>query len=144
MRPLAKYASLFQPTVLFNPSVKSRVSQQEIFGPVICVYEYDNIDQAIEQANAMPYAFQAAIATQNIDTALCAFKHLAASTVMINDHTAFRVDWMPFPGCANPAMELVVFLMSSAICKLKNGRHSFCGFVILHTESDPLTVSPYF
>ncbi|OYV18747.1 MAG: aldehyde dehydrogenase, partial [Methylococcaceae bacterium NSM2-1] len=45
-----------------------------------------------------PYAFQAAIATQNIDTALYACKHLAASTVMINDHTAFRVDWMPFAG----------------------------------------------
>jgi acyl-CoA reductase-like NAD-dependent aldehyde dehydrogenase len=91
-------SSLYQPTVLFNPSVQSKVSQQEIFGPVICVYEYDNIDQAIEQANALPYAFQAAIATQNIDTALYAFKHLAASTVMINDHTAFRVDWMPFAG----------------------------------------------
>lgn len=91
-------ASLYQPTVLFNPSVKSKVSQREIFGPVICVYEYNNIDQAIEQANALPYAFQAAIATRNIDTALYVFKHLAASTVMINDHTAFRVDWMPFAG----------------------------------------------
>lgn len=91
-------ASLYQPTVLFNPSVNSKVSQQEIFGPVICVYGYNNIDQAIEQANALPYAFQAAIATRNIDTAFYAFKHLAASTVMINDHTAFRVDWMPFAG----------------------------------------------
>ncbi|MEQ1528749.1 MAG: aldehyde dehydrogenase family protein [Methylococcales bacterium] len=90
--------SLYQPTVLFNPSVQSKVSQLEIFGPVICVYEYDNIDEAIEMANSLPYAFQAAIATQNIDTALYAFKHLAASTVMINDHTAFRVDWMPFAG----------------------------------------------
>ncbi len=91
-------SSLYQPTVLFNPSVHSKVSQQEIFGPVICVYGYDNIDEAIEQANSLPYAFQAAVATQNIDTALYAFKHLAASTVMINDHTAFRVDWMPFAG----------------------------------------------
>ncbi len=91
-------ASLYQPTVLFNPPVTSKVSQLEIFGPVICIYEYNDIDHAIEQANALPYAFQAAIATQNIDTGLYAFKHLAASTVMINDHTAFRVDWMPFAG----------------------------------------------
>jgi acyl-CoA reductase-like NAD-dependent aldehyde dehydrogenase len=91
-------ASQYQPTVLFNPSPDSKVSQQELFGPVICVYEFNTLDQAIEQANALPYAFQAAIATQNIDTALYAFKHLAASTVMINDHTAFRVDWMPFAG----------------------------------------------
>jgi len=89
---------LYSPTVLLNPSEHSKVSQQEIFGPVICVYDFDAIDEAINRANALPYAFQAAIATQNIDTALYACKHLAASTVMINDHTAFRVDWMPFAG----------------------------------------------
>lgn len=90
--------ALYSPTVLLNPSEHSKVSQQEIFGPVICVYDFDAIDEAINRANALPYAFQAAIATQNIDTALYAYKHLAASTVMINDHTAFRVDWMPFAG----------------------------------------------
>jgi acyl-CoA reductase-like NAD-dependent aldehyde dehydrogenase len=91
-------SSLYQPTVLFNPSKSSKVSQLEIFGPVICVYDYEKIDEAIEQANALPYAFQAAIATQSIDTALYVYKHLEASAVLINDHTAFRVDWMPFAG----------------------------------------------
>jgi acyl-CoA reductase-like NAD-dependent aldehyde dehydrogenase len=91
-------ASLYSPTVLFNPSPTSKVSQQEIFGPVICVYAFSSLDEAIERANALPYAFQAAIATQNIDIACYAVKHLAASTVMINDHSAFRVDWMPFAG----------------------------------------------
>ena len=90
--------ALYQPTVLLNPAEHSKVSRQEIFGPVICVYAYDVIDDAIDRANALPYAFQAAVATQSIDTALYAYKHLAASAVMINDHTAFRVDWMPFAG----------------------------------------------
>ncbi|TAL45334.1 MAG: aldehyde dehydrogenase family protein, partial [Methylovulum sp.] len=90
--------ALYQPTVLLNPSEHSKVSQNEIFGPVICVYDYYEIDDAINRANALPYAFQAAVATKSIDTALYAYKHLAASTVMINDHTAFRVDWMPFAG----------------------------------------------
>ncbi len=91
-------SSLYQPTVLYNPPKTSKVSQLEIFGPVICVYDYEDLDDAIEQANALPYAFQAAIATRSLDTALYAYKHLAASAVMINDHTAFRVDWMPFAG----------------------------------------------
>lgn len=90
--------SLYQATVLMNPPEHSKVSRQEIFGPVICVYDYETLDDAIDRANALPYAFQAAVATKNIDTALYAYKHLAASTVMINDHTAFRVDWMPFAG----------------------------------------------
>ena len=36
--------------------------------------------------------------TRSIDTAMYAYKHLNASAVMVNDHTAFRVDWMPFAG----------------------------------------------
>ena len=35
---------------------------------------------------------------RDIDTAMYAYKRLAASAVMVNDHTAFRVDWMPFAG----------------------------------------------
>jgi len=90
--------SLYSPTVLFNPAETSKVSQQEIFGPVVCIYEYDEIEDAITRANALPYAFQAAVMTRSIDTAFFAFKHIQASAVMINDHTAFRVDWMPFAG----------------------------------------------
>lgn len=85
-------------TVLLNPAIDSLVSQQEIFGPVICVYAYDDVADAIEQANSLPYAFQAAVLTQNIDQALACSQRLDAATVMINDHTAFRVDWMPFAG----------------------------------------------
>lgn len=88
----------YQPTVLLNPSELSTVSTKEIFGPVICIYTYDNMDDAIKKANALPFAFQASIFTKNIDNALHAYKQLNASAVMINDHTAFRVDWMPFSG----------------------------------------------
>lgn len=85
-------------TVLYNPSPASKVSQQEIFGPVVCVYSYTDMDDAIAQANSLPYAFQAAVFTQDMATALRASKQLDASAVMVNDHTAFRVDWMPFAG----------------------------------------------
>jgi acyl-CoA reductase-like NAD-dependent aldehyde dehydrogenase len=85
-------------TVLYNPSAESKVSTQEIFGPVVCIYPYEEIDKAIDQANSLPYAFQAAVFTTNIDTATHAYTKLDASAVMINDHTAFRVDWMPFAG----------------------------------------------
>jgi len=92
------HGNCYQATVLFNPLPGSAVSCKEIFGPVICVYSYDDIDQAIKQANSLPLAFQAAVFTRNIDKALHACKHINASAVMVNDHTAFRVDWMPFAG----------------------------------------------
>ena len=88
----------YECTILLDPPADAKVSQREIFGPVICVYSYRDIDQAIERANALPYAFQAAVFTRDIDTAMHAFSQLNASAVMINDQTAFRVDWMPFAG----------------------------------------------
>ncbi len=88
----------YECTVLYNPSHESKVSTREVFGPVICVYPYDEIDEAIDRSNQLPYAFQAAVFSKDIDTVMRAYKRLDASAVMINDHTAFRVDWMPFAG----------------------------------------------
>ncbi len=88
----------YAPTVLFSPSSEARVSCREIFGPVVSVYLYSDMDEAIGQANSLPYAFQAAVFTRDIDRAIYAYRHLDASAVMVNQHTAFRVDWMPFAG----------------------------------------------
>ena len=90
--------SCYACTVLFNPPDTAKVSNQEIFGPVICVYPYKEIDEAIERANALPFSFQAAVFTKNIDLSMRVFSRINASAVMVNDHTAFRVDWMPFAG----------------------------------------------
>jgi acyl-CoA reductase-like NAD-dependent aldehyde dehydrogenase len=88
----------YAPTILLNPASTSKVSTHEVFGPVICLYSYDKIDDAIKQANALDVSFQASIFTKNIDTAMYAYKQLNGSAIMVNEHTAFRVDWMPFAG----------------------------------------------
>jgi len=90
--------TFFEPTILFNPSENSKVSNKEIFGPVVCIYPFTNRDEAIKKANALDVHFQAAVFTKNLDVALDTVKKLNATAVMINDHTAFRVDWMPFGG----------------------------------------------
>ena len=91
-------ASCYRPTVLLEPSPRSKVSTTEIFGPVVSVYAYDDLHEAIERANHPEFAFHAAIFTRDLNTAFQAYAQLDASAVMLNDHTAFRVDWMPFAG----------------------------------------------
>ncbi len=88
----------YAPTVLFNPPMDAKVSTLEIFGPVVCVYAYEDRREAIDRANALDTAFQAAVYTNDLAVAMDVIKRLDASTVMVNDHTAFRVDWMPFAG----------------------------------------------
>jgi acyl-CoA reductase-like NAD-dependent aldehyde dehydrogenase len=87
-----------KPAILVEPPRDAKVSTHEIFGPVTCVYGFDEIDEAIAAANSLPVAFQASVFARDLDVALDAAERLDASAVMINDHTAFRTDWMPFAG----------------------------------------------
>ncbi len=88
----------YEPTVLLNPAKDSKVSTQEVFGPIVCIYGYQSIDAAIEQANSLDVSFQSSIFSDNMALAMDVAKKFEASAVMINDYTTFRVDWMPFAG----------------------------------------------
>jgi acyl-CoA reductase-like NAD-dependent aldehyde dehydrogenase len=90
--------NFFSPTVMTNVPVDARLSTQEVFGPVVCVYPYNDLEDALNKANLHPYAFQAAIYTAELDDMYLAYEALDASAVMVNDHTAFRDDAMPFAG----------------------------------------------
>lgn len=95
-QPLSE--TCYPPTVVFEPPADCRLSREEVFGPVVAVYGYDDIEDAFARANALPWAFQAAVFTRDYATAIRVYRGLDASAVMLNDHTAFRVDWMPFAG----------------------------------------------
>jgi len=88
----------YKPTVLLDPPFNVKVSKQEIFGPVVCVYSYKDRQEAITQANELSYSFQAAVFCKDIDVALDSVRRLNATAVMVNDSTTFRADWMPFGG----------------------------------------------
>lgn len=88
----------YTPTVLTQVSEHCLLSRNEVFGPVAAIYEFDDEANALTQANDLPFAFQAAVFTQDLNNIMAAFKGLDASAIMVNDHTAFRTDWMPFAG----------------------------------------------
>ncbi len=85
-------------TIILDPSPKCELSTEEVFGPVLAIYTYENLETAITKANALPFQFQSSIFTKNIDIALYAGQHMKANTVLINEIPSFRVDWMPFEG----------------------------------------------
>ncbi|MEQ8859164.1 MAG: aldehyde dehydrogenase family protein [Pseudomonadales bacterium] len=88
----------YECTVLLNPPSTAKVSRLEVFGPVVCVYGYDVLDDAIDEANSVPFAFQGAVFTRDLDLAMHVYRRLDASAVVHNDHSAFRTDGMPFAG----------------------------------------------
>ena len=88
----------YDKTVLINPKLSDRVSTMEIFGPVVNIYSYDDLEKAIDIANNTSVSFQASIFSNKIDQIMEFYKKINASAIFHNDHTAFRVDWMPFAG----------------------------------------------
>lgn len=90
--------TLLRPSILLKPGMSAKVSQLEIFGPVVCVYSFDKLGEAIQLANGSRWSFQSSIFTSDLQAALTTAEELDCSAVMINDHTAFRTDWMPFAG----------------------------------------------
>jgi len=86
------------PAILIDPPKQAKVSHEEVFGPVTCIFGFTDLDGAIREANSLPFAFQSSIFTRDLAVALTAAERLDASAVMVNDHTAFRTDWMPFAG----------------------------------------------
>jgi len=88
----------YEPTVLVGADKMAKISTSEVFGPVVSIYPYDHVDAAIAEANSLPVSFQAAVFAKDMDFAMHCYQNLDATAVMVNEHTAFRVDWMPFAG----------------------------------------------
>ncbi len=90
--------AFYQPTVLTNVPLTSKVAQEEVFGPVVSLFPVKDLDAAIDLANSVNYGLQAGIFTSNIKNAHHAIRRLQVGGVMINDSSDFRIDAMPFGG----------------------------------------------
>ncbi|MCD6162858.1 MAG: aldehyde dehydrogenase family protein [candidate division Zixibacteria bacterium] len=90
--------ALYEPTVLENVPPDATIHYEEVFGPTVNLYPVDDLDEAIKEANSMPYGLLAAIFTGNVDVAFKASYDLDCGGVMINDSTDYRLDSMPFGG----------------------------------------------
>ncbi|MGH6630922.1 MAG: aldehyde dehydrogenase family protein, partial [Burkholderiales bacterium] len=76
----------YTPTVLANVSNSMRVAQEEIFGPVLGVIPFADIDDLIAQANDTKYGLAAGIWTKDIAKAHAAARALKAGSVYINTY----------------------------------------------------------
>ena len=72
-------------TILDNPPENSRIVQEEQFGPVLPLIKYDNIDDAIRQANATEYGLGATVWSKDTEAGLAVANRLEAGTVWVNE-----------------------------------------------------------
>ena len=89
---------LVEPTVLVNTTPDMKVNCEEIFGPVVTVTPYEDLDDAIAWVNASPYGLQAGVFTTNLKTMFRLFAELDVGAVNGNDMPAYRIDRLPYGG----------------------------------------------
>jgi acyl-CoA reductase-like NAD-dependent aldehyde dehydrogenase len=90
--------SILQPTVLTDVTADMKVSSQEVFGPVVTVQRYTDVDDAFTWANDTRYGLQASIFTADLDLALTAARRLDFGGVLVNEVPTYRTDQMPYGG----------------------------------------------
>lgn len=91
-------AGVLRPTVITGARHDMKVCALEVFGPVVTVTEYDDVDEALRLANDSRYGLQAAIFTKDISLALKAVRTLDFGGVLVNEVPTWRADQQPYGG----------------------------------------------
>jgi acyl-CoA reductase-like NAD-dependent aldehyde dehydrogenase len=90
--------TLFHPTVLADVTTAMSVSQQELFGPVVCLMPFDTEDEAVEIANDTPFGLSGAVHTRNLDHGVELAKRINTGMIHINDTTIHDEPIVAFGG----------------------------------------------
>lgn len=88
----------FQPTLLDGVSADMRVAQEEIFGPVLAIVAFDDLDEAARIANHSQYGLVAGIWTRDINKALTLASRIKSGQVYVNTYGAGGGVELPFGG----------------------------------------------
>lgn len=78
-----------EPTVFDNVKNDMTIAREEIFGPVLAAITFDDIDEAVREANKTPYGLAAAVWTRDIGKAHRIARRLQAGTVWINTYNNY-------------------------------------------------------
>ena len=94
----SRSGNLWQPTVLAEVQPTMRVSCQEVFAPLVGLYRYSDIRQAIAALDDSDFGLQAGLFTRDLDIVRQAFDDIDVGGLMVNDVSTFRIDHMPYGG----------------------------------------------
>ncbi|GAA2076331.1 aldehyde dehydrogenase family protein [Actinomadura alba] len=86
------------PTVLSDVPAGTRMAEEEIFGPVLSVARFTDLDEAFTIVNSSKYGLQAGVFTTDVRVAFRAHRELEVGGVIIGDVPSYRADQMPYGG----------------------------------------------
>jgi aldehyde dehydrogenase (NAD+) len=100
---VGEHGFFIEPTVFANVQNEMKIAQEEIFGPVMSIIKFKDIDEAIHLANTTMYGLAAGVWTQDISKALAIANNVRAGTVWVNCYHVFDAA-APFGGFKQSGM----------------------------------------
>jgi succinate-semialdehyde dehydrogenase/glutarate-semialdehyde dehydrogenase len=94
---IGNVGNFFEPTVLTDVPTDARVMNEEPFGPLALISAFASTDEAVAEANRLPYGLAAYAFTRSPDNARIAAERVAAAMVSIN-HFGLGMPETPFGG----------------------------------------------
>jgi aldehyde dehydrogenase (NAD+) len=91
-------SATYAPTVLADVPADAKVCAEEVFGPVVTVSAFDDVDEAFAAVNDSRFGLQAGVFTRDLPTAFRAHRDLEVGGVVVGDVPSFRADQMPYGG----------------------------------------------
>lgn len=85
------------PTVATGVAEHSALAREEVFGPVLSLFKFDTIDEAVSMANNSCYGLGASIWSSDIDTVMYAARRIVAGNINVNGGTGPVVE-LPYGG----------------------------------------------
>ena len=89
--------NFYRPTLVLDPEPKSRLLTEEVFGPVLPIMRFENLDGAIDMANDSKFGLGASIWTKDLDAAYEAVERIDSGIIWINRHLRIPPE-VPFGG----------------------------------------------
>lgn len=86
-----------EPTVFVDVNDDMKIAKEEIFGPVMSVMKFSNIDDVVKRANNSSYGLGAAVFTRDVSKAHQISRRLRAGTIYVNTYDVFDAA-LPFGG----------------------------------------------
>lgn len=93
-----RVGAVIPPTLLSDVDDLMKITCQEVFGPVMSLVPFNNLDEAIDQVNSTPFGLATGIFTNRLQDGLTAAQKLEVGGVHINETSSSRVDVMPYGG----------------------------------------------
>ena len=93
-----RHGAAYEPTVLVDVDPSMRVVCDEVFGPVVTVQRFTELEPVMARISAEQYGLQCGIFTDSMQTAFKAVRQLRVGGVIVNGTSTWRTDQLPYGG----------------------------------------------